>query len=289
MKVHELYDTVTNRIIAELETGAAPWVKPWKNGPVTSGIMPHNGATHRPYNGINVMLLWAKREVKGYTTPNWMTCRQALALGAQVKGGEKATTVVFTKQLRFKDKETDEETKVGMLKTYVVFNTDQIEGINHIPDARKLVSPEHSIEAVETFITSTGADIRMGGNKTCYVPSHDFVAMPEKHQFKSLEHYYATALHELVHFTGHPSRLNRDLKNRFSTKAYAAEELIAELGAAFLCAHLGIEGHLRHADYIATWLELLREDRRAIFTAASKASIASDFLRAYSEKAEVAA
>src|ERR1700694_3372051 len=125
MKVNELYDLVTSRIIHTLDEGTAPWVRPWKNGKNTSGIMPHNGATHRSYNGINVMLLWAERELKGYKTPNWMTYQQALMLGAQVRKGEKATTVVFTKQLNVKDKETEEEKKVGMLRTYFVFNEDQ--------------------------------------------------------------------------------------------------------------------------------------------------------------------
>jgi antirestriction protein ArdC len=142
---------------------------------------------------------------------------------------------------------------------------------------------------VEAFIAASGADIRMGGNKACYVPSHDFVAMPEKHQFKSLEHYYATALHECAHWSGHEKRLNRDLKNRFDTKAYAAEELVAELSAAFLCAHLGIPGELRHADYIGSWLKILKEDNRAIFTAASKAQQAADYLRAFSEEVAEAA
>jgi antirestriction protein ArdC len=285
MKVHELYASVTDRIIADLEAGAAPWVKPWKNGPVT-GILPHNGATHRPYNGINVMLLWAEREVKGYSTPNWMTYRQALGLGARVREGEKASTVVFTKQLRVKDKETEEEKKVGMLRTYAVFNADQIDGLPKPDDIVR--TPGQSIEAVEAFISATGACIRLGGNKACYVPSHDFVAMPDKHQFKSLEHYYATALHECGHWSGHEKRLNRDLKNRFGTQAYAAEELVAELAAAFLCAHLGIPGELRHADYIATWIKLLKDDDRTIFTAASKAQQAADYLTAFSNPKEVA-
>lgn len=289
MKITDLYQSVTNRIIKDLEVGVAPWVKPWKNGPAT-GILPHNGATHRPYNGINVMLLWAERELKGYKTPNWMTYRQAVEAGAQVRAGEKACTVVFTKQLTVKDKETEEDKKVGMLRTYAVFNQDQIDGLQDKPTAELVdVVPADVNQLVEAFITSTGANIRMGGNKACYVPSLDFVALPEKHQFKSLEHFYATALHECSHWSGHEKRLNRDLKNRFGTKAYAAEELVAELSAAFLCAHLGITGELRHADYIATWIRLLEEDNRAIFTAASKAQQAADYLRAFSQPVAEAA
>jgi len=208
MKVHELDSSVTNRIIADLEKGVAPWTKPWKNGPTTGSILPHNEATHRAYNGINVMLLWAERELKGYKTSNWMTYRQALEAGAQVRAGEKACTVVFTKPLTVKDKETEEDKKVGMLRTYAVFNEDQIDGL---PSQEVEVSPpEQRIDAIEAFISHINADIRMGGNKACYVPSHDFIALPHKHQFKSVEHFYATSLHEHVHHSGHEKRLNRD-------------------------------------------------------------------------------
>jgi antirestriction protein ArdC len=279
MKIADLYQSVTNNIIRDLEAGVAPWTKPWKNGKAT-GVMPHNGATHRPYHGINVMLLWAEREAKGYSTSNWMTYRQALALGGQVRAGEKSTTVVFTKKLHIKDKETEEQRTVGMLRTYAVFNEGQIDGLTTAEP--EILAPEQSIEAVEAFLDAARADIRIGGNRACYVPSHDFIALPPKVQFKGLEHFYATSLHEHVHWAGAKPRLDRDLGNRFGTKAYAAEELIAELGAAFLCAHLGIQGELRHADYIATWISLLKEDERAIFTAASKASQAADFLRSFS-------
>src|ERR1700737_2841082 len=151
MKINALYESVTITIIKQLEEGTAPWTRPWKNGKNTSGIMPHNGATHRSYNGINVMLLWAERELKGYKTPNWMTYQQALALGAQVRKGEKATTVVFTKQLNVKGKEPEEEKKVGMLRTYAVFNSDQIDGL---PSKEvEILPPEQRIEAAESFIT----------------------------------------------------------------------------------------------------------------------------------------
>lgn len=150
MKLNELYTTVTQNIIRDLEAGVAPWTKPWKDGKA-AGIMPHNGATHRAYHGINVMLLWAERETKGYTTPNWMTYRQALALGGQVRAGEKSTTVVFTKKLRLKDKDTEEEKTVGMLRTYAVFNSDQIDGLNHIADSSKMVPARESTPVNEPF------------------------------------------------------------------------------------------------------------------------------------------
>jgi antirestriction protein ArdC len=164
-----------------------------------------------------------------------------------------------------------------------VFNEDQIDGL---PFTDELMEqpPVQKMENVDRFISATEADIRIGGNKACYVPSHDFIALPPQHQFTSIEHFYATSLHELVHFSGHETRLKRDLKNRFGTKAYAAEELLAELGAAFLCAHLDIPGELKHSEYISTWIQLLKEDNRAIFTAASKASEAANYLRSFSEE-----
>ena len=219
-----------------------------------------------------------------HTTSNWMTYQQAQSLGSQVSKGEKATTVVSTKQLNVKDKETEEDKKVGMLRTYFVFNEDQIDDLPS--RSVEMLSPERRIEAVEAFITATGADIRLGGNKACYVPAYDFVALPQKHQFRSLEQYYATGLHELSHWAGNEKRLNRDLKNRFGTKAYAAEELVAELSATFSCSHLGITGELRHAEYIANWITLLKDDQRAIFTATSLASKAADYLRTFSEPEE---
>jgi antirestriction protein ArdC len=281
MKIADLYDSVTRSIIASLETGVAPWTRPWKLGRNT-GIMPHNGATNRPYSGINVMILWAEREEKGYTTSNWMTYRQALVLGGQVRGGEQATIIVFTKRITYKDKETEEEKKkVGMLRTYAVFNADQIDGLPQ--EAQVEISHFTRIAQAELFIQTTKADIRLGGNKACYVPSLDFIALPPQKQFRSVEHFYATNLHELAHWSGHKSRVDRDLSKRFGTKTYAAEELVAEPSAAFLCGHLNIPGELRHADYIATWIALLKEDDRAIFTAASKAASVADYLRAFSE------
>ncbi len=170
-----------------------------------------------------------------------------------------------------------------MLKTSHVFNVDQIKGLPEMPHPISTIAP---IEAAERFIAATKADIRLGGSKACYVPSHDFVAMPPQEAFAEASSFYATELHELGHWSAGAKRLNRDLKYRFGTKAYAAEELITEVTAAFLCAHLDIKGELRHAGYVQDWISLLREDKRAIFTAASKASQAADHLRSYSEATE---
>jgi antirestriction protein ArdC len=168
------------------------------------------------------------------------------------------------------------------LKAYSVFNVAQIDGLEPPEDIAQL-EPDARQDAVTTFIAATKADIRVGGDQACYIPALDFICLPPESAFESREHFLATSLHECGHWSGHKTRLDRDLKSRFNEKAHAAEELIAELNAAFLCAHLGITGELRHADYIASWISLLKEDDRAIFTAASQASKAADYLRSFSE------
>lgn len=281
MKISDLYQNVTDTIIKQLEEGSAPWVRPWKLGnPGGTGVMPVNGATNRPYSGINIPMLWYAKEMRGFKTPRWMTFRQALLLGAHVRKGETGTTVVFTKRIMVKRDEEDKQ--IGMLRTFVVFNVEQIEGLTPTTGNSEEPIPVN-LDRLDLFVRATQADIHIGGDRACYVPSRDFVLMPPEAAFKSREHFLATELHELSHWTGHQTRLARDLKGRFGTKDYAAEELIAELSAAFLCAHLGIQGELRHAEYIGNWLQLLKADNRAIFTAASKASQAADYLRSFSE------
>lgn len=283
MNIAAVYESVTRSIIVELEQGAAPWVKPWKGGNRV-GIMPANAATGRCYSGINIPILWHAADVCGYPTNAWLTFKQALEKGACVRKGEKGTQVVFTKRLSVKkDDDADEERQISMLRAFTVFNVAQVDGFD-APDSPAAPAPPAG--AADAFATATGADIRHGGDKACFVPFMDFIVLPEPESFESMEHYHATKLHELVHWSGHKSRLDRDLSHRFGTKAYAAEELVAELGAAFLCAHLGVQGQLRHAGYIESWLSLLKEDDRAIFTAASKASQAADYLRSFSEKLE---
>jgi antirestriction protein ArdC len=281
MKIAQLYADVTTNIIKDLEAGTAPWIKPWKTGN-TSGILPRNAATNRSYNGINIPILWHAQIARGYAEASWMTYKQALELGGKVRAGEKSTHVVFTKQLNVKDKETDEEKKIGMLKAYSVFNICQIDGLQEGEAKLSPPLPERQ-DAATAFIAATKSDIRIGGDRACYVPALDFICLPPATAFKGREHFLATSLHELAHWTGAKPRLDRDLNDRFGTKAYAAEELVAELTAAFLCARLGIMGELRHADYIASWIDLLKDDDRAIFTAASRAGQAADFLRAFSE------
>jgi antirestriction protein ArdC len=279
MQITELYERVTNTIIAELETGTAPWVRPWKGS--AGGFLPQNFATGRHYNGINICILWHEAEQKGYGVPQWMTFQQAIQKGACVRKGEKGTTVVFVKKLRVGEDEN--QRTVGMLKTFTVFNVAQIDGLPEPEATPDRPEPERDA-AADAFIEATQADIRRGGDMAAFIPSKDYITIPFEKDFRGMEHFYATALHELSHWTGAKHRLNRDLTGRFKTASYAAEELVAELSAAFLCAHLGIQGELRHAAYIESWLTLLREDSKAIFTAASKASQAADYLRAFSEK-----
>ena len=286
MHINQLYEEVTKRIIAEMETGAVPWLKPWKARPGNhAGIMPQNAATGRAYHGINIPLLWHAAAVKGYATHAWLTYKQAEALNAQVRKGERSTTVVFTKRITVKDRDTEDEKAISMLKTFPVFNVSQVDGLPDTPVIADIPA-EECHETLDAFIAATKAEIRHGGDIACYVPSLDFINMPPRGAFKSPEHYYATGLHELAHWTGAKARLDRDLTGRFRTRSYAAEELVAEMGAAFLCAHLNIAGELRHAGYIQNWLELLKEDNRAIFTAASRASQAADYLRTFSEPIE---
>jgi antirestriction protein ArdC len=213
MHISALYESVTNSIIADLEKGVAPWVQPWKNGN-TAGILPMNAATERSYNGINIPILWHAQITNGYKTACWMTYRQALEMGGQVRGGEKSTHVVFTKQLNVKDKETDEEKTIGMLKAYSVFNVAQIDGLPASTTGQVEKTPDQKEDIVDMFIAATKADIRIGGDRACYIPALDFICLPPESAFKSREHFLATSLHECGHWTGAKLRLDRDLKSR---------------------------------------------------------------------------
>ena len=277
----DIYADVSARIIAELERGAAPWVKPWSATPGQN--TPQNAVTNRPYSGCNVILLWLARN-RGWATPRFLTFKQALEAGGHVRKGEHGTKVYFVKQLQVKDGDGEEaETRlVPMLREYIVFNVDQCDGL---PDRilagkpMRVRNPDTRDALADDFLRSTGADIREGQGEAYYVHSHDFISMPAFAAFKGAAHFYGTAFHELGHWTGHKSRIDRDLRHRFGERAYAAEELVAELCAAFLCAEFSIDGDLRHAGYIETWVGLLKADRRAFFTACSKAQAAADYLR----------
>jgi antirestriction protein ArdC len=281
-----LYDDITNKIIAELETGHVPWVQPWGTAAAKAALaMPANAATGRGYSGINVLILWGAVIEHGFPVQSWLTFRQALALGGHVRKGEHGTTVVYADRFipddeKKRARETgDYAQAIPFLKRFTVFNVAQCEDL---PDDLAVAPPAPEpglIEpAVDALIKATGIDFRVGGSRAFYVPTHDFVQVPPPQAYFEPIDWHRTVLHELGHATGHVSRLGRDLGGSFGTKKYAFEELVAEMNAAFCCASLGIAPTVRHADYIASWLEVLREDNRAIVRAASKASKAADWL-----------
>lgn len=273
---------ITQTIIEKLEQGTKPWVKPWRGFPVSRPLR----ACGTPYRGMNTFWLWMIADVAGYASPYWMTYRQCQKLGGQVRKGEKSTIAIFyrtyEKQVEDRSGESDTETR-RVLKAYAVFNADQCDGLPemyHPNSSLEPVEPAGRQDRLDRFFASVGADLRHHGCQAYYDPVRDRVTMPPDNLFDAYEHYYATLAHELSHWTGHSSRLNRDLKNRFGTEAYAAEELVAELSSAILGAELGLPvAHLdHHASYIASWLELLKSDDRAILTAAAKAEEAASLL-----------
>jgi antirestriction protein ArdC len=293
MEKQDLYTRITNRIVAELEKGCSPWLKPWNAehaaGRITRPLR-HNGT---PYRGINILNLWIAATTSGYTCPIWFTYKQSKELGAQVRKGEKGELVVFASKItRTEATPQGEETerKIPFLKGYTVFNVEQIDGLpsHFTAPAAPTLDPVQRIAHAESFFANTKADIRHGGNQAYYVPSRDFIQMPPFETFRDAESYYATLAHEMTHHTGHSSRLNRQFgRKRWGDEVTAAEELVAELGSAFLSADLGLTPEPRedHASYIENWLRMLKNDKRAIFTAASYAERAAAFLHGLQPKA----
>ncbi len=286
-RASDIYTRITDQIIASLERGVKPWTQPWAAahaaGPVTRPLR-HNG---QPYTGINVLTLWCAASERGYAAPLWMTFKQALELGAAVRKGEKGSPVVYASKLT--RSETDDATgetserDIAFLKAYTVFNVEQIEGLPAHYTARQDLTPNTAarVQTADLFFAATGADIRHGGDRAFYALGPDFIQIPDFAAFTDAESYYATLGHECVHWTRHPSRLDRDFgQKRFGDEPYAREELVAELGAAFLCADLGLALDDRddHAAYIAHWLQALKDDKRCIFSAAAHAQRAVDYL-----------
>ena len=281
-----LYQEITDTIIAELEAGRLPWVQPWGTSAVQAPLtMPKNAATQRRYSGINVLILWGAVVQHGFTGQSWLTFRQALSLGGNVRKGERGTTVVFAdrfipdqERVRARD-QGDEPNAIPFLKRFTVFNIAQCDGLPAdlvavpppVPDG--LILP-----SVEALIRASRADLRLGGDKAFYSPTLDYIQVPRPEAYFEPINWHRTALHELGHWSGAPTRLGRDLSGSYGSKSYAREELVAEMTAAFTCATLGITPTVRHADYIGSWLEVLREDDRAIVRAASAASKAAEFL-----------
>jgi antirestriction protein ArdC len=270
-----IYQTVTDNIIAELERGASPWIKPWQ----ADSSADQNVISKKAYKGINRLLLGVSSMSKGYSSANWATYKQWAELGANVRKGEKATAIVYFQPVvkPVADAEsTDGGKSYALLKTYFVFNAAQVDG--YTDQASVVDSTFNPIALADDRIIKTGAIIRHGGDAAFYSPSHDSIQLPHQSAFISTDHYYATAFHELTHWTSARSRCDRVLGKRFGDSKYAFEELVAEMGAAFLCFDHGITGKLQHASYIANWLQCLRDDNKAVFKAAALAQKASDYI-----------
>jgi len=260
-------------------------VKPWK----ADSSADKNLVSQKPYQGINRLLLGMSSMVKGFSVPVWASYKQWEAIGANVKKGEKGTKIVFYSPVTKQDKQTGDIEKYAVLKTYFVFNAAQVEGIDIVP-AETVAAEFTAVELAEQRIVKTGAAISHGGDAAFYMPSADRIQLPNKSAFDSEANYYATAFHELAHWTGSKTRLDRDLeKGRFGNPAYAFEELVAEMSAAFLCSDYGIQGELRHAGYIGHWLKALREDSKAVFKAAALAQKAADYINMLDATAEAIA
>lgn len=293
----DIYTRITNAILAQLEQGERPWFRPWNAEHAAGRINRPLRANGIPYRGINVLSLWMEAVDKGYAAPIWITYRQALELGAHVRKGERGSLVVFaSKTVRTETDATsgeESEREIPFLKGYTVFNAEQIEGLpaQYYAVAEPVLDPVQRIASAEAFFASTGATINHGGNRAYYNVSQDFIQMPPFECFRDAESYYATLAHEATHWTRHETRLQRDFgRKRWGDEGYAMEELVAELGSAFLSSDLGLSPDVRpdHAGYIASWIKALQNDKRAIFAAASYAQRAADFLNGLQPQQQVA-
>jgi len=292
----DVYTRITGQIISSLEQGVRPWIKPWSAenaaGRITRPLR-HNG---QAYSGINMLMLWCAAVENGFTAPIWMTFKQAFELNAHVRKGEKGSLVVYANTITKTEDDGeghDVEREIPFMKGYTVFNVEQIEGLPEIYYSRiepKGTGPERIAHA-EAFFAKTGADIRTRGSRAYYAIEADYIAMPPIESSRDAESFYATLAHESTHWTRHASRLEREFgRKAWGDEGYAREELVAELGAAFLCCDLGLTPEVRddHASYIATWLEVLKNDKRAIFQAASYAQRAVAYLHQLQERKEAA-
>jgi antirestriction protein ArdC len=275
-------ETITAAIVERLEAGTRPWVKPWTGASVSRPLR----ACGTAYQGINVFWLWMAAETAGHASPYWMTYRQTQLLGGQVRKGERGTVAIFYRACRQDeadetDKSEDQRTR-RVLKSFTVFNACQIDGLpdRFFPEPRPLPPPTERDHALDRFFAAVPARIRHWGEEAFYSPILDQVTMPEPALFRDLDHYCATLAHELSHWTGHESRLAREMCGRFGSEGYAMEELVAELSSAILGAELGLPvDHLdHHASYLASWLKVLKADSRAILTVAAKAEKAASLL-----------
>jgi antirestriction protein ArdC len=290
----DVHTRITAEIVAQLETGVRPWHQPWNATHLAGEITRPLRNNGQPYQGINVLVLWLTAFQKGYACPIWLTFNQAKEAGGFVKKGEHGATVVYANS--FEKTETDDETgqetteRIPFLKAYTVFNAQQIEGLpgHYYALAESPRNRDDRLEKAEAFFAATRIETRHGGNRAFYSPSSDFIQLPPYESFESRESYYSTRAHESVHATMHKTRLDRSFNSkRFGDDGYSIEELVAELGAAFLCADLGITPEVQpdHAAYLDCWLKVMKADKRAIFTAASHATRAAEYLHSLQTKA----
>src|SRR5262245_55450100 len=286
----DAYERVTAKIVTSLEQGVRPWLKPWNAESAAGRISRPLRSNGIPYRGINIVMLWMEAMERGYSAPVWMTFKQALELGAHVRKGEKGSLVVYADTIYRteidKDSGQEKEAVIPFMKGYTVFNVEQIDGLPpqyHAKAEQPQLDPIQRIEGADAFFAATGAAIVTGGTMACYSQAQDHIRMPPLQTFRDSESYYATLAHEAAHWTKHPARLDREFgRKRWGDEGYAMEELVAELGAAFVCADLALTPEVRddHASYIASWLKVLKDDKRAVFSAASHAQKAADYLSA---------
>src|SRR3984957_17212658 len=297
----DVYQKITDQIVSELEKGVRPWMKPWNAEHAAGRITRPLRGNGIPYQGINVLMLWSASMEKGFAAPIWMTFKQALEFKAHVRKGEQGSLVVYADKIIRTETDTatgeESEQAIPFMKGYTVFNVEQIDGLPERFYAKAAPRTEMlpRIEHAESFFAATGVAVRHGGTMAYYSVGSDYVQMPPFESFRDAESYYATLAHETTHWTRHKSRLDRDFgRKRFGDEGYAMEELVAELGSAFLSADLDLTPEVRddHAAYIASWIKVLKDDKRAIFSAASHAQRAADFLhglqKAASDEADTA-
>ncbi|MEX5536977.1 zincin-like metallopeptidase domain-containing protein [Pseudomonas syringae] len=298
--MRDIYQDVTDKIVKALDQGVTPWIKPWSS---SSSVdisrhqpFPINAITRRPYSGINLPLLWAEARLQGFTQDQWLTFNQAKKAGGHIRKGEHSALAVLYKPME-REEQTESGQPVpdengqpkvahfGIVRTHFLFNIEQTEGLEMLSDTlpeTEQSDPFQPNSAAENLLLSSGARIvHRPADEAFYHPIRDLIQLPTKAQFHDESGYYATALHELTHWTGHHARLQREGVTSpcpFGSPGYAFEELIAEMGAAFLCAYAGIKGELRHEGYIDSWLSLLKADKRAIFRASGHARSASEYV-----------
>jgi antirestriction protein ArdC len=288
----DVYQRITDQIVSELEKGVRPWMKPWNAEHAAGRITRPLRGNGIPYQGINVLMLWSAAMEKGYAAPIWMTFKQAQEFKVHVRKGEQGSLVVYADKIIRTETNADtgeaSEHAIPFMKGYTVFNVEQIDGLPERFYAKDEVRSEtvQRIATADSFIAATGAAVRHGGNRAFYSPASDHVQMPPIEAFRDAESYYATLAHEVTHWTRHPSRLDRDFgRKRHADEGYAMEELVAELGSAFLSADLELTPEVHDAACIASWIKVLKDDKRAIFSAASHAQRAADFLHGLQDSA----